>query len=72
MFRIHLINSKENEIRIFYYNHYLQNSAINDIIQMHIKSENFTPLSNGIVVRGFCKHCKQWKQKNQTNVVHLN
>ena len=31
MFRIHLINSKENEIRIFYYNHYLQNSAINDI-----------------------------------------
>ena len=45
------------------------NTAINDIIQIHVKSENFTPLSNGIVVRGFCKNCKQRKQKNQTNVV---
>jgi|TARA_B100002003_G_scaffold246173_2_gene275310 Fe2+ or Zn2+ uptake regulation protein len=33
------------------------NSEVNNIILNHVKSEDFLPLPNGIVIRGFCKNC---------------
>ena len=34
------------------------NTEVNNVIIDHVKSEDFIPLSNGMVIRGLCKSCK--------------
>ena len=34
------------------------NEVINKVVLNHIKSEKFFPLSNGMVIKGLCKGCK--------------
>ena len=40
------------------------NTEVNNIILDHVKSEDFSPLLNGTVIRGFCKNCRFRNQIN--------